>query len=413
MNIATVRTELDKRSIRKDNTRPVKMIVYFSGIKKRYALDLYLTDEQWGKMYGDRLRDTDLKTIKITIENAKTKAEKIVEELGVNFDFATFEKLYYDFVVVDDKKQFDVYATFDNYVKDLFSDKRIGSATSYQTAKRSFESYVSKLSFNEVTPTFLKNYEHYMIEKGSSITTIAIYIRSLRTIINLAKEKGIITHEQYPFGQKSKQKYEIPIGRNIKKALPAIDVKKIKNAKGLSKDAEFARDMWLFSFYCNGMNMTDICSLKFEDIQDGFIHYFRAKTIRTQREKKPIEVYLSETADKIIKRWGKKSINPSDYIFNVVHLEMSPEEKFWATKIFTRSVNHHMGILGEKLGFNCNLTTYVARHSYATLLKIMGTSIEEISESLGHSNVSTTKSYLDSFPKEHKKTTADKLSALI
>lgn len=413
MNIATVRTELDKRSIRKDNTRPVKMIIYFSGIKKRYALDLYLTDEQWGKMYGDRLRDTDLKTIKITIENAKTKAEKIVEELGVNFDFATFEKLYYDFVVVDDKKQFDVYATFDSYVKDLFSAKRIGTACSYQTAKRSFENYVPKLNFNEVTPAFLKNYESFMIEKGNSITTVAIYIRSLRTIINLAKEKGIITHEQYPFGQKSKKKYEIPIGSNIKKAISAIEIKKIKDVGNLDKSAEFARDIWLFSFYCNGMNMTDICSLKFEDIQDGFIHYFRHKTMRTQRDKKPIEVYLSDTANSIIQKWGKKGVNPSDYIFNVIDVNMGHEEKFRVTNNFTRSVNHYMGIIGKNLKLNCNLTTYVARHSYATLLKIMGTSIEEISESLGHSNVSTTKSYLDSFPKEHKKTTADKLSALI
>jgi len=72
-----------------------------------------------------------------------------------------------------------------------------------------------------------------------------------------------------------------------------------------------------------------------------------------------------------------------------------------------------MGVLGKRLEINDHLTTYVARHSYATLLKFIGTSIEEISESLGHTNISTTKSYLDSFPKEHKKATSKKLSALI
>ena len=176
---------------------------------------------------------------------------------------------------------------------------------------------------------------------------------------------------------------------------------------------EFARDIWLFSFYCNGMNMTDICHLTHENIQDNFIYYFRSKTIRTQREKKPIEVYLAEPALMIIKRWAVRLISPDDFIFSILNKGMDYEEQFWASKNFTRSVNHYMGSLAKQLEINCKLTTYVARHSYATLLKFMGTSIEEISESLGHSNVSTKKSYLDSFPKEHKKDTANKLVDLI
>lgn len=413
MNIATIRAELDKRSIKKDGTRPVKLVVYFDGVKKRYNLNIYLSEEIWGKIYGDRLRDVELKEIKAAIEAAKKSANDIVNQLGVNFDFTIFEKMYFDIVAVDEKKEITVYDMFDRHIKDLFAGKRIGTATSYQTAKRSFEGFAPKLLFADITPNFLKKYELYMTEKGSSITTVAIYLRSLRTVINMGKEAGLITQEQYPFGQKSKKKYEIPIGRNIKKALSAEDIRKIKNADNLGEDAEFARDIWLFSFYCNGMNMTDICHLKYDNISDGFIHYFRAKTIRTQREKTPIEVYLSEPAQAIINRWSVRSINPDDFVFPILNKQMSFEAQFWGSKNFTRSVNHYMGVLGKQLEINCNLTTYVARHSYATLLKFMGTSIEEISESLGHSNVSTTKSYLDSFPKEHKKATADKLTALI
>lgn len=413
MNVATIRAELDKRSIKKDGTRPVKLVVYFDGVKKRYNLNIYLNEEIWGKIYGDRLRNVELKEIKAAIEAAKKSANDIVNQLGVNFDFTIFERMYFDIVAVDEKKEITVYDMFDRHIKDLFAGKRIGTATSYQTAKRSFEGFVPKLLFADITPNFLKKYELYMTEKGSSITTVAIYLRSLRTIINMGKEAGLITQEQYPFGQKSKKKYEIPIGRNIKKALSAEDIRKIKNMDNLGEDAEFARDIWLFSFYCNGMNMTDICHLKYDNISDGFIHYFRAKTIRTQREKTPIEVYLSEPAQAIINRWGVRSIHPDDFVFPILNKQMSFEEQFWGSKNFTRSVNHYMGVLGKQLEINCNLTTYVARHSYATLLKFMGTSIEEISESLGHSNVSTTKSYLDSFPKEHKKATADKLTALI
>lgn len=76
---------------------------------------------------------------------------------------------------------------------------------------------------------------------------------------------------------------------------------------------------------------------------------------------------------------------------------------------FIRSINHYLDVLGKELGISKKLTTYVARHSYATLLKQLGVSISEISENLGHTNVATTKSYLDSFADEHKKETAQKL----
>lgn len=415
MGAVKVNVILDKRSQKSDGTYPVKVVVYHNQTNKRYSLKrkISLTEIDFDKINSPRLKQEEFVTIKNYLESEKARALKIIKELGGKFSYELFESLFFDIVPIEDKKAVDVYAMFDKHIKELFASKRIGTATSYQTAKRSLVKYYPKLTFSDITPAFLKKYELHMTEKGSSITTVAIYLRSLRTIINMAKEAELMTPEQYPFGQKTKKKYEIPIGRNIKKALSAVDIRKIKQVSDLSEEAEFARDIWLFSFYCSGMNMTDICHLKYENIQDGFIHYFRAKTIRTQREKTPVEVYLSEPAQKIIERWSKKSINPSDFVFNILNKEMSYEEQFWASKNFTRSVNHYMGILGKRLEINDHLTTYVARHSYATLLKFMGTSIEEISESLGHTNISTTKSYLDSFPKEHKKETSKKLSALI
>lgn len=415
MGAVKVNIILDKRSIKTDGTYPVKLVVYYNQTNKRYSLKskMALTEKDFDKINSPRLKQEEFVRVKTYLQSEKTRALKIIKELGAAFKYELFENIFFDIVPIHDDKTVDVYAMFDKHIHELFAAKRIGTASSYQTAKRSLAAYSPKLTFTDITPALLKKYELYMTDKGSSITTVAIYLRSLRTIINMAKEAGLITPEQYPFGQKSKKKYQIPIGRNIKKALSAVDIRKIKQVADLSEEAEFARDIWLFSFYCSGMNMTDICHLKHENIHDGFIHYFRAKTIRTQREKTPVEVYLSEPALKIIARWSSRSIDPSDFVFNILNKEMSYEEQFWASKNFTRSVNHYMGVLGKRLEINDHLTTYVARHSYATLLKFMGTSIEEISESLGHTNISTTKSYLDSFPKEHKKATSKKLSALI
>ena len=111
--------------------------------------------------------------------------------------------------------------------------------------------------------------------------------------------------------------------------------------------------------------------------------------------------------------WGKADRSDENYIFNVFEPSMSAEEKYTKKLNTIRSINGYMKRLGKKLEVNTKITTYVARHSWATLLKNTGTSVEEISESLGHSSIATTKNYLDSFPKEHKKETANKLSSLI
>jgi len=102
-----------------------------------------------------------------------------------------------------------------------------------------------------------------------------------------------------------------------------------------------------------------------------------------------------------------------NYIFDIYKHGLSPEETYTLKKNVIRQINGYMCRLGKQLNIDTKLTTYVARHSWATLLRNLGTSVEEISESLGHSNIATTKSYLDSFPKEHKKKTSNKLTSIL
>ncbi|MCC8088032.1 MAG: site-specific integrase [Rikenellaceae bacterium] len=413
METATVRVELDKRSTRKNGTQSVKLVVYFGGVKNRYSLKYHLTPEQWDKMNGDRLRDEDLKEVRKQINLQKGKAEKIVEALGSDFDFADFESRFLGKLPKEVKDFTDVYKIFESYISDLRTAQRIGNANAYETAMKSFKAFAPSLKCKRITPVFLEGYEKYMLDKGRTTTTVGMYMRALRTILNIAKDKEIITAKEYPFGSKPKKKYEIPEGRNIKKALKREELQQIRDDADMSDEARYARDIWLFSFYCNGMNMADICQLRYRDVQDGFIHFLRSKTKRTQKDKTPIEVYLSEPARKIIEEWGSKPEDPNKYIFPAINDAMTAEEKHTANKNFTRSVNQYMETLSNKLELPVKVTTYMARHTYATLLKHMGTSIEEISESLGHSNIKTTKNYLASFPQEKKRETAEKLVALL
>lgn len=417
MNKANVNYILDLRSTLKNGTHPVKLIVYHRQGNKRYGFvrKVALTEQDFQKVTAPRLKQENLLEIKTYLDNEKAKAAKIIKDLGDEFTYELFEALYRDKEIVHKaaRQKQKIYALFNEHIAELKAADAIGSAEAYLTAMRSFQSFAPNLAVKDITPQFLHRYEKWITDAGRSITTAAIYLRALRTIVNIAKERGLIAHVNYPFGAASKKKYEIPTGRNIKKALPKEEIRMIRDAEGLSEEAAFARDIWMFSFYCNGMNMTDICRLKYGQIDGGFIHFLRTKTRRTQKDKTPIEVYLSEPAQEIIKNRGTKPREANRYVFPVIHDGMNAEEQHKVTHNFTRSVNHYVVELSKKLGLSALVTTYMARHSYATLLRNQGVSVEEISENLGHSNIATTKSYLASFPQEKKKETAEKLISLL
>ena len=180
-----------------------------------------------------------------------------------------------------------------------------------------------------------------MLNNGRSVTTIGIYLRSLRTIVNIARAEKIMPDDKYPFGMKSHRKYEFPRANNIKKALDKTAIIKIINYEPLTDDEAKARDLWLFSFFCNGMNMADIFSLKYANIDGDFIRFHRKKTIRTRKIQDPIEIFISKPVASIIKRWGNPEKSQNSYIFGVYNETMTAEEmhlNHWI--FFSQNITH-------------------------------------------------------------------------
>ena len=424
MKQATVRLELDRRSLsKKDSRYPVKLVVYCNNKWKRYKTEFRFTDKEWNTLWGPKLLNKDLKSKKNDLEKELVRANDVLETLYNEFSFEKFERLFLGKLTEAEKRQLEkeekqakvqkqkenVYYIYQDYLEELEKSKRIGTANAYRNSMKSLQKFKPKLSFTEITPKFLERYEAYMVSQGKSLTTVGINLRSLRAIYNIAILEGVISKEHYPFGPKKYRKYEIPIGRNIKKALDIEDIRKIKNANSLPTEYQFARDMWMFSFYCNGMNMVDIFFLKFESIDGRFLRFYRKKTERTRRDVLPIEIYLLDDALAILNRWKVKETSPSDYVFGLTSDQYSLEEQYRLKGNFIRSINYYMKKLAQLLGIKSKLTTYVARHSYATMLKNLGVSVEEISESLGHNSIETTRNYLASFSQNRKKSTAEKL----
>src|SRR5579859_2916841 len=229
-----------------------------------------------------------------------------------------------------------------------------------------------------------------------SITTVGIYLRALRTIINIAIDNGTFRKDAYPFG---KRKYVIPTGRNIKKALAIDQIKKIFEYPTPGGGfMEQAKDFWIFTYLCNGINMMDIARLKGKDIDAKAIRFVREKTKRTKRgDPLIITAARNSHVNAILIKWGKKSLSAEEYVFSIIDNSDTPKIARAKIQQFTKLVNKWMKRIGEDLGFDLTLTTYVARHSFATILLRSGAPMTFASQSLGHSNVITTQKYFAGF----------------
>jgi integrase len=335
------------------------------------------------------------------INKCLSKAEGVIEILPV-FTFGSFEEIYLE----QRNTQNSVSFAFDKYIEQLRNEDRIGTAVSYECAKNSIAEFNANLTFAETTPELLKKYERKMLQQGKSISTVGIYLRSFRAIYNLQN----IDKSLYPFGEQ-KSKYSIPTGRNIKKALTIQEIAKIYNYEApAGSTKEMAKDYWLFLYLCNGMNVKDFCLLKWSNIEGQMLNYNRAKTQRSRKESRLISVALKPETMEILKKWGQPSISKDAYIFPHLKPKMGAVVERAIYQQLTKTINKYMKRISAELNLDKDVTTYFARHSFATVLKRSGAKIEMISELLGHSSVDITESYLDSFEKEHIQKETDVLT---
>lgn len=399
----TISLFLDQRRALDSGTYPIKITVYFEGDKRRYNTGISITVDDFNKMNSERLRDDNLKKTKrklqVLVENCETFIESQSE-----FSFISFADYFLGKndkeTRIETKTRAKLETLFDEYINMLNKEGRIGTSEMYVTVRNSLLKLKSNLSIEDVTTEFLKSYEQFLQGKNSSPSTIGIYMRHLRAIINYSIKEKILPANNYPF-----KGFKIPSSRNIKKALNFDDLKILLNYNPENPKEEKALDFWMFSYLCNGMNMKDICQLKWENIDGDFLFYFRAKTINTKKnDLRPIKVFIPEQAKEILNRQGNKLSKA--YVFTVLNETLTPKQIDSRIHSFIKQVNEGMELIRQNLGIEMALNSYSARHSHATVLKRQGVSIEAISENLGHSSLLMTKQYLDDFTDDVKKENA-------
>ena len=410
----TVNIFFDTRTkLKKSGKHPVKLTVYFLGVKRRYKLPHYFTKDEWEKINTPRLRDSKLKDEKIKLDSyTGERFENALKQIEGQFTFEKFENVYFN----DDKSQLlnkDVYAQFEKIISEKEKTGHVGTATIYRSALNSLKKYRSKLNFNQITPEFLRGYEAEMKKAELSMTYTSINLRQLRAVYNMAIHEGIIKDYNYPFSQsRNDRKYKIRKGSNRKIALTTEELKLLRQYKPETKARRTAYLYWWFSFYCNGINVVDICQMQYKHIKGDTVEYLRKKSIDTETLVKPISFKLSERISSIIKELGNQNNSADTFVFKILNHGDSPKDIRRKAQNLTHVIDTHMKKISKKLEFGKEITTYTARHSFATYMYRSGSSIEEISEAMGHASIETTQRYLASFTDEVLQKQSEKLEEI-
>lgn len=404
---ATTAVVHDTRVCKKDGTYAIKLRLTYDREQKYFPLGKFLSKEDWKILKSGKHRNKELKELEVHLSAIESKAVKIIDRMDY-FSFAEFLHLFNG----KPQNKSSVIDALKARHKDLTQKDRYSTAVTFQYTIKAIEDYLQylnrkKLTFSSITPDWLQSFEDWMVANKKSITTAGIYLRNLRTILNQAIEDGLLPRENYPF---SKNKYQIPSARNTKKALAISDIKKFVDYVPKTDAEERAKDLWLFSYLCNGVNIKDIARLKYKNLDSKRISFVRAKTERsTKANQKNIIVIRIPEINAIINKWGNRNTSPNDYVFPILSEHDTPEQEYAKIQQATKTINKYTKRIGKELGFELALTTYTARHSFATVLKRSGAPVVFISESLGHSSLRTTESYLDTFEDSTKESYQRKL----
>lgn len=322
----------------------------------------------------------------IATKISEVKAE-IVELKSEGRDYTATSLLQ---KVSSNSRTIQVNELFLEHIKHLGEMKRTGYMLSIKQTYNSMLKFCGSLQipFSEIDVGWLKRYETWLRKQGKSENTIGIRFRNLRMIYNLAIEKGAVKKELYPFDSYKVAKLH---KETVKRAITKEDIMAVVNYPTEGKDFYTILSVALFSFsyYMGGINFVDMAYLTTKNIVGGRLVYYRKKT------GKLINLPLGTEALKILEHYNKQG---GAYIFPILSsIHKTEQMKLNRLHKVITKVNRALKHIGEELGLPLKLTTYVARHSFATVLKRAGVSTSIISESLGHSSEKITQIYLDSF----------------
>jgi integrase len=393
VNKATTAIVLDTR-YKKAKKFPVKLRITFQKKQNYYSTGYKLSELEWKKMRSEK--PGKLKDVLIDLNNEESKANDIIKKLSP-FTVTEFEKQFFNQADTNQLK-----FAFDEYIKKLKENDQLSTAGSCESAKLSilkFHNGISKtdLLLSDITIKFLNQYTTWMTLKGKSITTVGFYLRALRAVLRSSNMPA----NEYPFGE---NKYEIQKGEKRPRVLSIEQVEGIYNYQCDGAKQE-AKDLWIFQYSAGGLNVKDLCLLRYSNIEYGHngndkLKFVREKTKRTKKTVIEIELPIGEQMKKIIERHGRHGYghDGADYIFRFMEEGANSGRIRDIAQNVASWIRNYIKEIAADLNIRINVNNMTARHTQATILLHNETPLTAIQQIMGHTNITTTQNYTAKLP---------------
>lgn len=363
--------------------------IYYQIIHRRVARQiktgyrLYLTEWNGSNVQtGENpIRDMYLRQIEEKIATDLEKLDRIISSLDTKSETYTSDDVVE--IYHSPSQQSDTLFAF---LRSIIAIKRrtgnIRTAETYMNTLNSFMRFREgkDIAFSTLNEDILADYEAYLKGEGLSKNTSSFYMRHLRSAYNQAVEKGIA-----PAGNPFRYVYT-GVDKTVKRAINLETLKRIKSIDlTLFPALDFARDMFLFSFYTRGMAFVDMAYLKKRDIKGKMLSYHRKKTGQQ------LFIRWEDCMQRII---DKYTIKNSPYLLPIITELGTEERRQYCNK--SHLINRNLKKIGVMIGLEVPLTMYVARHTWASIARSKNIPLAVISEGMGHNSETTTQIYLAS-----------------
>ncbi|MGQ1908208.1 phage integrase SAM-like domain-containing protein [Marinifilum sp. RC60d5] len=389
--MASVKIIFFKHKVFEDGTSPIVLQIIHKRVRRIFSLNHSTTEDRWDEINKeiksiDKSQKRFVQEMNMHFHSMQVRAKSII------LDFEKNEKTYTSDNVIEKLKG----VTSSNYIsfterviKQLKELGKDGNARVYQSNLNVFSKFIKgkDISFDEITYSLVKKFEASLYRKGNGINGVAHQLKTLRAIYNRAIKEGVARKDLYPF-----ENIKIKTEKTAKRALSKDEIIQIRDINLDKKPAQKrARDLFMFSFYCMGMAFVDIAYLKVKDIYKGRLNYSRQKTTQVYN------MAIVEPAMEIINKYSTLE-EKDEFVFPILDKNHPSIYDLYLSQM--RNQNKRLKEIQKKLDLSLPLTSYVARHSWATIAKRSGIPTAVISEGLGHTTEKTTQIYLDSFENE-------------
>ena len=329
----------------------------------------------------DGTRKAYLSEIRDKVASDTRKFGRLIASLERQGKAYTSDDVVAAFVIPDSR---DTFFTFmEEVILDLKKLGKIRTSETYATTLNSFRRFRedTDVPLDKVDSDLMLSYEVWLKTNGVSPNSSSFYMRNLRAVYNRAVEKEL-TPQRFPF----KHVYT-GVDKTVKRAVPLKVVRRIKELDlSLNPPADFARDMFLFSFYTRGMSLVDMAYLRKKDLANGILSYRRRKTGQQ------LFIKWEKCMQEIVDKYDTEG---SAYLLPIIKPHAKIEERM--QYIYAgHNINRSLKAIGRELNLSLPLTMYSARHSWASIAKSKNIPLSVISDGMGHDSEATTRIYLAS-----------------